>query len=291
MVVSMSWRRGAFIVFFFFVFLVEWNIGASMAVEQQVVAFGWIAFWGALFTLLAFLPFDEREFRGEGFSYKCSAVSCIQQGVLLIIGLYIAYGRRDMSMTFDEYLTSDAGSPAMALERQVHYLCAAGMIKDFWLPDDLTPAFVLHHVLAVIGSGMCLSLPVGFGAATLNSFQAEVTSCTFNLMFCVPGPRPFRKALQALYFVLMIFSHIKGYIIGRLFAETFVHRGGSSWWTWWRSMYVSLCTLLVLFRLVGHVLYGKKLFSDWIPELESADEAAARATSRSTNGKVDKKKL
>merc|ERR1712110_45704 len=117
------------------------------------------------------------------------------------------------------------GAPGLFLERQGHFLCIAAMMKDFWLPDDLSASYVLHHLLGAAGCGMCLVLPAGYGAATLNAAQAECSSILFNLMHVLPvimgdckGSRSVRIFLQYGYLCGMMVSHIVAFSIGVLYA-------------------------------------------------------------------------
>lgn len=278
--VSFSLKDFLWVCIIIALLLAEWNIGSNVPVDQQKEFFMYIAAWAVVLTCFSFIPYDERLFAGDTFSFKCAALSAMQQvltttlGVLLVVKFY---GQTEKSGM--DWMSAGAG-PQMTLERQVHFACIASMIKDFWLPDDLASTFILHHILGAVGCGMCLILPVGFGAATLNACQAESTSILFNIMFVLPvavggDSKAFRFFLQWLYMIGMIISHVVAMVVGVYFAMYYAVPGAKAsdpWWTWWRVMYAVFCILLLTFRIIGQLIYGSKIIStDFKPEL-AADE-------------------
>jgi len=286
-VVSLSLRDGFFVLLCVAILLLEWNLGSNVSLQEQGGFLMYIAAWAGLFTLFSLVPYDERLFDGDAaFSFKCAALSCMQQIIMIVIGVLIALNlqREKEEIPFAEWLNA-ASSPNMSLERHVHFVCIAAMIKDFWLPDDLASTFILHHLAGTAGCGMCLVLPAGFGAATLNACQAESTSILYNFMFVLPvavggGGKVLRKSLQMCYMVGMLASHAIGVAVGLSFALYLVVPSASPsvpWWTWWRIMYVVLSVLILTFRVIGQIIYTPKiLFSDWnpvlLPHAESKDK-------------------
>jgi len=274
------------------VLLAMWNFGSDATLEEQATYLMCMAAWAALFTLFSALPLDERLFKDDTFSFKGSVVSSLQQGTLLVVMLLLglklcsAASDTDRSFSLSDWMMSGP-EPGITLERQVHFLCLGAMVKDYWAPGELSDIFVLHHALGTIGCGMCLCLPAGFGAATLNAAQAECSSILFNMMFVLPvavgagGGKQLSRISEAssrflpqgAYLLGMMVSHVVAAAICWLFAVRVGHGepvqlGEGTWCAWWRIMYVVLSVLLVTFRVVGMILYGLKIFGTaWTPEL------------------------
>eukprot|EP00929_Paragymnodinium_shiwhaense_P089898 TRINITY_DN50106_c0_g1_i1.p1 TRINITY_DN50106_c0_g1~~TRINITY_DN50106_c0_g1_i1.p1 ORF type:complete len:294 (-),score=44.65 TRINITY_DN50106_c0_g1_i1:330-1211(-) len=286
--VSVSLVDAAWIAGCVGVLLIEWNVAASVPVGLQAEYFMYIAAWIFLTTTFSLLPLSQKLFKGESFTFKACTVSTCTQLIVWAMGLALCWkifgagadaGSKDSAASFDAWFRSGSDAPGMFLERQAHLLLLANMFRDFILADPLSGAFVLHHVLAILGTGLVLVLPVGFGAATLNSVQAEACSMLFNLMFIMPVSSGGNKAVaiffQYLYLVGMMLSHIAALGIGYFHAFEFVDPSaspGGPWWTWWRVLYTIICVLIVVFRVIGMVLYGKKIFgTEWIPVMDSED--------------------
>eukprot|EP00928_Gymnodinium_smaydae_P078280 TRINITY_DN620_c0_g2_i1.p1 TRINITY_DN620_c0_g2~~TRINITY_DN620_c0_g2_i1.p1 ORF type:complete len:306 (-),score=47.96 TRINITY_DN620_c0_g2_i1:176-1012(-) len=271
-VFAISIRDFACIVLSVGILLAEWNIGSNVSIEDQVKFIVAIGVWSALISTVALAPLDERLIKHAGFSFKCSAISAMQQVGLIAISLPLL---AKMLILKSEWLTSPA-TPGLGLEQHVHLYCIAAMMKDFWLAEPLDAGFIFHHLMTIAGCGMCLVLPVGFGYATFNAAQAEGISVCYNLMHILPiifdqWGRLERCLVQWTYMVLMVVSHVIIANIGIQFAYhlTVPTAPHGPWWTWWRTAYVVLSILIAAVRTLGQLMVAPKiLFSDWKPELE-----------------------
>lgn len=269
-IIQLSLRDAVFLFSCILILVVEWNLGSNLPLEEQLEHTKCIGCWSIVFTLYSLIPFPPREIPGESFTLKGACVSLMQQVTILAVGLAAVALRSEPSLS--EWMSSGKG-PSMTLERHSQYMCMGALLKDFWLPDHLDMTFIIHHLMGVAGCGVCLVLPAGFGAATVTTFQAEFTSGLWNAMFILPSflgsIKVVRKLSQWIYMVGMAGSHIGVLAVGYMMANKYTVASASPtdpWWTWWRILYCSLDILLVSFRIIGQVVYGKKIISsDWNP--------------------------
>lgn len=276
----LSLSKIACVVFCLAVLLVEWGVGSDVTLKEQASFLFWIAAWAAVLTLTFKLPLDERLFKGDDFSFKSTVQSSIAQISLIIvcIPLAVKLASGEDGVTLNGWFRGGV-LPGTVLARQPHFQIIGAMFKDFWGADDLAPTYVLHHFLTIAGCGMCLVLPVGFGASVVNGVQCECLSMCFNLMHNLPvvlsrspGAIAVCKFFQWAFLIGMTLSHAIGVYIGAMFAFDLPipPSAGDVWWTWWRIAYVVLCIAILTFRVVGHIIYGRKIIScTWMPELEA----------------------
>ena len=128
--------------------------------------------------------------------------------------------------------------------QQVHCAIISYLVKDFYLYDSQQNVFVLHHILSIAGSTMCLSFPALAGLITFNAAQAEFASGLYNFVVLYPTS----IALYS-YLVVMGISNV-------LIAHLTLALGFSEIHWPWRGTYCGLASVIFAIRCAGWVILG-----------------------------------
>jgi len=166
---------------------------------------------------------------------------CILEQLGLCGILLVAVVARN-SETFYEWL-NNGWAPHHFLERHVHFSIIGCEMKDFFL-GTITPVYIFHHIIAIVGCLFCLLHPVGAGVVTLLAIVAELGSGFCNVYYL-------DKASSTKfwgYILLMGGSNVAG-----------VYMMWSHYWVLSlqyhvKMTYVVMASLLILLRTCGVLL-------------------------------------